>query len=521
MSRRMDHRAAHHRTRPHAASHEAFAAASLSFNKNAPLREQARQIRWLLQEQGAGYSCLLLYLSSRIDLLPAEFCREFSFTPDSRPALSAVQVHKMLEEELSPSLKRTLVEFNSSPSRCSLLTQSHHARLANGSPVTVTMLRPECFGLGNESQVPSFFDKAMVQEYCGHSMDDAVFLDFFTSLHRKCDFATQMEILEGMARDNAGVKILSSLKIYPELSNTRIITMQQVEGLPLEEAASHHTCNKEVLARSLCQAWLHQALCTNGFAVDAHARNIMVVNNALLFEGCEFARISAESRENLWNYLMATMVDDPDKAAMYLLREMFPSQRRVDLQAFRSRFRQSAYFGALEPLLGTNSNTLAQLIFQHWKTALEYGYIPKSELLCFYRGLFSSATTAQSLSPFTDPLRQGIEEVRSDRIAGQFKEMFDLQYWFQNSEKLATALATLPRIMDDALTQASVPDHFGPTQEQHRADKSSGRTSVIVICLLLTLMVLLRSPNGSPSADWPFLLLLMVSGFMVLKKITD
>jgi hypothetical protein len=161
------------------------------------------------------------------------------------------------------------------------------------------------------------------------------------------------------------------------------------------------------------------------------------------------------------------------------------------------------------------------LIFQHWKTALEYGYIPKSELLCFYRGLFSSATTAQSLSPFTDPLRQGIEEVRSDRIAGQFKEMFDLQYWFQNSEKLATALATLPRIMDDALTQASVPDHFGPTQEQHRADKSSGRTSVIVICLLLTLMVLLRSPSGSPPADWPFLLLLMVSGFMVLKKITD
>jgi len=519
MSRWSHHRAAQHRTWPHTVCQEASATHAVTLNRNAPLREQARQIRWLLQEQGPGYSCLLLYLSSRIDLLPAEFCREFSFTPSSRPPLGASHVQQIIEEKFSPTLRRAFLEFNPVPADCSLFTQSHHAKLANGAPVTVTMLRPECFALSSETQAPSAFDRAMVQEYCGKCVDDEVFLDFFTSLRRKCDFTTQVEMLERMAHDNADVKILSSRKVYPELSNARIITAQQLEGLPLDEAASHHICNKEALARNVCQAWLHQALCANALAVDPQAHNIIVVNSALLFDGCDFAGLAQGPRENLWNYLLATIVDDPDKAAMYLLREMFPSQRGTfDLQAFRSRFRQSAYFGALEPLLGTNSNALAQLIFQHWKTALEYGYIPKSELLCFYRGLFSIARIAQSLSPFTDPLRQGVEEVRSDTIVGQFKEMFDLQYWFQNSERFATALVTLPRIMDDALTQASVPDHFGPTQDKRRADQSSGTAGLPAICLLLTVLVLLRSSNASPSTDWPSLLLVMFAGLMVLRK---
>src|SRR6266567_7030375 len=39
--------------------------------------ERARNIRTYLQQLGSWYPCFALYLSSRIDLLPAAYCQEF------------------------------------------------------------------------------------------------------------------------------------------------------------------------------------------------------------------------------------------------------------------------------------------------------------------------------------------------------------------------------------------------------------------------------------------------------------
>ena len=59
-------------------------------------------------------------------------------------------------------------------------------------------------------------------------------------------------------------------------------------------------------------------------------------DSAVLFTGCDFVSLSSGTKENLWNYFMATMADDPDKAAMHLLREMWPApDRKVDTETFR------------------------------------------------------------------------------------------------------------------------------------------------------------------------------------------
>lgn len=486
---------------------------------------EAKQVRQLLQELGLGYSCLALYLSSRIDLLPAEFCREFSLVADSGPPLSASELQQTLEDEFSAGLNRAFVEFNSAAIHSTLLTHSLAARLANGTPVTVTIIRPECFALNSGPLAPQSFNNAIVQEYCGSSVNDAVFLDFFASLRRKCNFTLQLGTMELMTYDNREYAAFRTRRIYRELCTKRIITFEQLEGLPIDEVGRGRRCNAEALSRSLCQVWLYQALRGNGFPVDPQPNNITLVDNAALFTGCDFIGLPASTKENLWNYFMATMVDDPDKAAMYLLREMWPTQHaKVDSETFRSKFRQSAYFGVLEPLLGTNSNALAQLIFQHWKTALEYGYAPKPHLLCFYRGLFSIARIAQKLSPFGDPLREGMEEVRSDGIMGQVKDLADWRYWFQNSDKLATAVVTLPKMLDDALTQASEPNRFGPTLDQsgHRQTKESGSPAgVTMIAVVAAVLLLFQSSSMNPLTEKTALLLLVLAGMMALKHVGD
>ena len=491
-------------------------------NTSLPPEEQARQIRELFQQLGLGYSCLALYLSSRIDLLPAEFCREFALTPDVSPAIPRDEVQRTLEEELGPSLNRTLAEFNPAPISSTLLTHSYAARLASGVPVIMTFLRPECSALGRGPEPPPSFNKAIVRECFSGQVGDEVLLDFFAGLRRKSDFTGQREVLELMANDSAGCEVLHSPRIYRELCTSRILTLEGVEGVPIGDLPHNRACNTDVLARNVCQAWLYQVLQGGGFAIDPQPHGITVVQNAFLFTGCDFITLASSTKENLWNYLMATMVDDPDKAGMYLLREMWPGRRaKVDSETFRSKFRQSAYFGALEPLLGTNSNALAQLIFQHWKTTLEHGYTPKPHLLCFYRGLFSIARVAHRLSPFGDPLREGMEEMRGNRIMGQVKEIVDWNYWLQHSDKFATAMVNLPKMLDQALTRAAAPNPASPAMESGRAAKRTGGNDAMMIFVLVAVVLISQSSRVSPAMERVLLLLVFLAGMMALRKSTD
>jgi len=498
------------------------AAPRFSVNKNAPLGEQAREIRANLENLGLGYSCLALYLSSRIDILPAEFCREFAFAADVSPPLPASEVQHTLEEEISAASKGTIADFSPDPIRSTLLTHSYAARLANGEQVVMTILRPECSGLRGGPEIPPSFDKGIVQEFCGSRVNDAVFYDFFSSLRRKCDFIGQLDTQQLMVQDAGSCELLRTRRIYRELCTSRIFTSAQVDGLPIDEVSRNHACNTDVLARNLCHVWLHQVLQGSAFVVDPLPHNISLVENGTLFTGCDFVGLSATTKENLWNYFMATMVDDPDRAAMYLLREMEPPKRAtLDSETFRSKFRQSAYFGALEPLLGTNSNTLPQLIFQHWKTALEYGYRPMPDLLCFYRGLFSIARIAQRLCPFGDPLREGVEETRSDRIMGQVKEIVDWRYWFQNSDKFANALVSLPKIMDEALTRASAPSQSAPTLDDRSQAKRTSGTDITIIFVFAMVLLVVQSASTNPLTEKLVLLLVLLAGLMALRKFGD
>jgi hypothetical protein len=531
MSRWTDYRAGKHRRTPHVARPKtpSTPARTVKIDKTDSPEDQARQARLVLQEMGLVYSCLSLYLSSRIDLLPVEFCQEFELTPDNSPPISAAEIYGILEQELGTHSWGAFLEFNYVPLQTTLIAQSHSAKLASGIPVVVIILRPEYYALQTGSEMLPSFDKDLVRQLCGPVMTDEVFVDFFSALRRKANFAIQGETLENIAANNSLSELLFVPKIYHELSTARIVSLEPVESKLLGDSLQGGHCSTDLVARRLCQVWLQQALCGNGFPVDPRPYNVALTNdNKVFFASCDLTALSASSRDNLWNYLIATMVDDPDRATLYLLREMQPRQNmKADGHSFRTTFRQAAYFGALAPVLGTNSNALPQLIFQHWKTALEHGQAPKPDLLCFYRGLFSIARIAYRLAPVGDPMREGIEEVRAYKTMDQVREIADWRYWFQNSDKFATAFITLPKIMDDALTHASVPNQFNPSVEKPDSRPQTtqvGLSGVTVVLVLAAVILSSHSQTANPAnpmTEKLALLLLLLVGLVALRQLGD
>src|SRR2546423_13152808 len=76
--------------------------------------QEARRVRSLLQELALEHACFGLYLSSRIDLLPAEYCRELAYIPQSAPPLPAPEVHRILVQELG-NHESLLAQFDYTP----------------------------------------------------------------------------------------------------------------------------------------------------------------------------------------------------------------------------------------------------------------------------------------------------------------------------------------------------------------------------------------------------------------------
>src|SRR5947209_5478007 len=426
----------HHRSRkPRRSGRAGERPSAAGTARPVPPEIQARKIRLLLQELGPAHCCFGLYLATRIDVLPAEFCREFAITPDSAPALSPEEVHAIAARELGSQRLAAFAEFDHAPFETTLISQSHRARLRTGALVTVVVLRPWCSGFQQALGPWQVLDTEPLLEFCDDWMSTGLLTDFAAAMQRKTDFTIARNAMELMKRDASSFEQLLSHRSYGELCTNQLMVFEPLEAQPLDYVLQRQVLSSQALGQLLCQAWLQQALYGRCFPVDPQPRNILIRNNQVGFINCDLAGLPNSAKENLQNYFNAMLADDPDRAAKYLLQEMLPGTAKIDPDAFRSNFRQAAYFGMLEPVLGTDSNALAQIAFQHWKTALDNGYFPKNHLLCFYRGLFSIARIARQINREGDPLRIGMEELRGARALGQMREIMDFGYWFKNMDK--------------------------------------------------------------------------------------
>src|ERR1051326_7652269 len=512
----------HHLNRKHQRNRRRSGGSVAGNTNSLPLEIQALRIRLLLQELGPVHCCLGLYLASRIDALPAEFCREFALIPDTALPLTAEEVHAILMREVGSRLTGAFAEFEDVPYETRLLFQGHRARLRTGAPVTVVVLRPWCAVFQQPLEPSQVINTDSLGEYCDEWMNAALLKDFINSMQRKTDFTIARNAMDLMVRDASSCELLFSHKSYAELCTRQLMVFELSQTHPLDYILQRQVNSSTALGQLLCQVWLQQALYGRCFPVDPQLHNILISDKQVAFINCDLAGLPNSAKENLQSYFNAMLVDDPDRAAKHLLWEMVAGKSRVDPDAFRTNFRQSAYFGMLEPVLGTDSNALTQIAFQHWKTALDNGYFPKNHLLCFYRGLFSIARIARLITPEGDLLRVGMEELRSAKSLHQIREIMDVRYWYKNMDKFATVMVNLPRTFDDALSKTSSrPSPPLPQMSQEPAAAPRGKFSVNAIVLLLLAVLVMQLRTNQTETGKLMLVALMLAGLFLLRGADD
>src|SRR5215471_9601986 len=98
-----------------------------SEQRTESLEFRAQQLRASLEALGPRYACFARYLSSRVDLIPAEYCRELACTPDVAPPLTPPEVQGLLLQHFGNKFDSIFERFDYTLQNANLLSQAHPA----------------------------------------------------------------------------------------------------------------------------------------------------------------------------------------------------------------------------------------------------------------------------------------------------------------------------------------------------------------------------------------------------------
>jgi ubiquinone biosynthesis protein len=276
-------------------------------------RRQAKRLRSALEELGPTFSKLGQVLSTRPDLLPPEFIDELASLQDHVPPLTEEQVVTVMEQELGVPWEDVLGTIEPQPLAAGTIAQVHRATLANGDRIVVKVQRP---GAREDIEqdlalLELFAEKVSDRRELKQVIDmGAVFEHLSTSLHRELDFRQEAANIERMRQVIGGYSRLAVPDVYGELSTSRLLVMQEIQGVSISQAPEGSPERREA-ARQLLESYYKQILTDGFFHADPHPGNLMWWRDSVYFlDFGMVGEVGADMREHLMLLLMAFWQED-------------------------------------------------------------------------------------------------------------------------------------------------------------------------------------------------------------------
>ena len=275
-------------------------------------RRQARRLRAALEELGPTYSKLGQVLSTRPDLLPAEYIEELATLQDHVGPMTEKEVVQVMEQELGVPWEDVFDSIDPKPLAAGTIAQVQRATLASGDRVVVKVQRPTARETIEQdlALLEVFAEKVGKRPGLNQVIDmQAVFKHLSTSLRRELDFRQEAENIERMRSVLKGYDRLAVPGVHRDLSTSRLLVMEEIQGGPIAQAPQGS--ERTQAARQLLESFYKQVLVEGFFHADPHPGNLMWWKDRIYFlDFGMVGTIGADFREHMMLLLMALWKED-------------------------------------------------------------------------------------------------------------------------------------------------------------------------------------------------------------------
>jgi ubiquinone biosynthesis protein len=277
----------------------------------------ARALRQALDDGGVTFVKLGQVLSTRRDLLPAEFVDELSGLQDQAQQVPWPAVEQLLRTELGAGVEELFAAFDRTPMAAASVAQVHPACLLSGEQVVVKVCRPGIRAVVERDLdiVERLATRLERSTRWGRSVGAlALARGFAASLREELDLRVELRNTTSLAAAAAGRGGLRIPVPHGALSTRQVLVMERLHGEPLAAAAPRlDDTARTALARALLDDLLRQVLLHGVFHADPHPGNVLLLDDGGLglLDFGSVGRIDTGLRGALQRLLLAVDRGDP------------------------------------------------------------------------------------------------------------------------------------------------------------------------------------------------------------------
>ncbi|MBI5863839.1 MAG: AarF/ABC1/UbiB kinase family protein [Planctomycetes bacterium] len=287
----------------------------------------AQRVRMSLEELGPTFIKLGQVLSTRPDLVPAEFVEELSKLQQHVPPFAFEQVRKIIEAELKKPVSAVFSRFDEQCLASASIGQVHRARLVTGEEVVVKVQRP---GIHEtiEADLEILAHLASIAE---RHLDTfklhrptRVVVEFRRAIEREQDFTTEAAHQERFANLFRGEPTLRIPRVYRNLTTSKVLTVEYLDILPISSSAQLRAAGLDPkrIAEHGTQLTLRQIFVFGFFHADPHPGNIFALPGDVicLVDFGMVGRLDRQAREDFADLVYAISTRDASTVAGAIMR---------------------------------------------------------------------------------------------------------------------------------------------------------------------------------------------------------
>ncbi len=299
------------------------------FSRNIPdiaRFSAAERMRLALEELGPTFVKLGQILSTRPDVIPHDFVREFEKLQDDVPSFAFEEVLAQIASELGGPAERFYAEIDPVPLAAASIAQVHRARLKSGEDVVIKVRRPGIVEMV-ESDISALMALAGLAErhVSGSELYDPVGVvrEFARTIRREMDFSREAHTIEKFRDNFIKTPWMYFPRVYWEQTSRAILTMEYVAGVKASDRQklSENGLDGTLIARRGADAFLEMVLNHGFFHGDLHPGNVMILpdNVICLLDYGIVGRLDEELKTFLTDILSAIVNRDMDEVVSLLL----------------------------------------------------------------------------------------------------------------------------------------------------------------------------------------------------------